>query len=269
MTEAITSMEILKSKQNFSDFIEAKSKSVIDDLLKDYPQRSVQIIIPQLTPNTDGLIDSLKQLSNSQKSYIFWFIANEREDLLNIAKNLNQIFINGCGIFIIKASLNDDKIDFECLLKPELVEKRNRVVNTNTPAKLLQKGYWEQYIDVCDASEHPEMQIKEALPRHYQNISIGKSGFQILQTVNTMSGYVASELLTTNLSMFEYLFDFKDDIEKMIGKLEWDRKPNNKTAKIRKIFEFDINHCDDYKEAILEHVKMAAQFKAMADKYLK
>ena len=84
-----------------------------------------------------------------------------------------------------------------------------------------------------------------------------------------MSGYVASELLTTNLSMFEYLFDFKDDIEKMIGKLEWDRKPNNKTAKIRKIFEFDINHCDDYKEAILEHVKMAAQFKAMADKYLK
>ena len=42
------------------------------------------------------------------------------------------------------------------------------------------------------------MQIKEALPQHYQNISIQKSGVQILQTVNTQRNYVASEIAINN-----------------------------------------------------------------------
>lgn len=269
MTDTITPIEILKSKQNFSDFIEAESKPVIDNLLKDYPQRSVQIIIPQLTPNTEGLIDSLKQLSDSQKSYIFWFITNEREDLLNISKNLNQIFINGCGIFIIKAFLNDDKIDFECLLKPELKIQTKRTKNENTPTKLLQKAYWEQYMDVCDASEYPDMQIKDALPRHYQNISIGKSGVQILQTVNTMEDYVASEIaISNNKEIFEKLLEHKEEIEKEVGTLEWDSKETNKSSKIRKTFKVDINHTDNYEAFIQEHVKMGAQLKAVVHKYL-
>lgn len=269
VTEKITPIEILKSKQKFSDFIEEKSQYVIDDLLKDCPHRGVQIVIPQLTPNTEGLIDSLKQLSSSQRSYIFWFIANEREDLLITLKNLNQIFVNGCGIFVIKTFLNEDKLDFECILKPELKTQVKRTINVNTPTKLLQKTYWEQYIDVCDASEYPEMQIKEALPRHYQYVSIQKAGVQILQTVNTVENYVASEITISNdKTIFEKLLIHKEEIEKEIGTLEWDSKETNKSSKIRKTFEADINHTNDYETFIQEHVKMGAQLKAVVHKYL-
>lgn len=69
-------------------------------------------------------------------------------------------------------------MEFECLLKPNLNLKTKREVNLNTSSKLLQKSYWEKYIEICDLSENPDMQIKEALPQHYQNISIQKAEYK-------------------------------------------------------------------------------------------
>lgn len=52
MTETITPIEILKSRQNFSDYIEKNADSVIQNLLKDYLSRPLQIIYPQLTQSS-------------------------------------------------------------------------------------------------------------------------------------------------------------------------------------------------------------------------
>ncbi len=270
MTETITATEVLKSRQNFSDYIEQNADTVIKNLLKDYPPRPLQIIYPQLTQSPDGLIEIVRQLEGNQKAYIFWFIVNEKEDLKNIALKLNLFFDkNYCGIFIIKAVLNEDKIEFEPVLKPELVVKQKREVNTNTPSKQLQKKYWDKYIELCDTSEHPEMQISEALPRHYQYISIGKAGIQILQTINTAKNYVASEIaINNNKSIYEFFFDLKDKIEDEIGELEWYCKDNTKSTKIRKVFEIDVNNPENHEKAILEQVKMGAELKAIIYKYL-
>ena len=74
-----------------------------------YPSRPLQIIYPQLTQSSDGLMEIVRQLEGNQKAYIFWFIVNEKEDLKNIALKLNLFFDkNYCGIFIIKAVLNED-----------------------------------------------------------------------------------------------------------------------------------------------------------------
>ena len=146
MTETITAIEVLKSRQNFTDYIEHNADTVIQNLLKDYPSRQLQIIYPQLTQSSDGLMELVSQLKGNQKAYLFWFIVNEKEDLKNIAMNLNHYFDkNYCGIFIIKAVLNEDKIEFEPVLKPELVVKQKREVNTNTPSKQLQKKYWDKF----------------------------------------------------------------------------------------------------------------------------
>ena len=125
--------------------------------------------------------------------------------------------------------------------------------NKDTPTKRLQKNYWDLYITECDISENPDMQIKEAVPQHYQNVSIQKNGIQILQTINTLSNYVASEIaINNNKELFNKLFKNKTNIEKEIGKLQWDSKDTNKSAKIRKIFSIDINNSKNHKKAILE-----------------
>ena len=51
----------------------------------------------------------------------------------------------------------------------------------------------------------------------------------------------------------------KEEIEDEIGHLEWDSKENNKSSKIRKIFEIDINNSDNHECAINEHIKMSAE----------
>ena len=138
MTETITAQEVLKSRQNFSNYIEKHKDKVIEELLKDYPNRGLHIICPQLTQNADGLIEAVGGLRGNQKAYIFWFIANEKEDLINIAKTLNHCFNqNYCGLFVIKTILNGDKIEFKPILKPEIPTKQVR--NNNTPAKQIQK----------------------------------------------------------------------------------------------------------------------------------
>ena len=266
MTETITPIEILKSRQNFSDYIEQNADTVIKNLLKDYPPRPLQIIYPQLTQSSDGLIEIVRQLEGNQKAYIFWFIVNEKEDLKNIALKLNLFFDkNYCGIFIIKAVLNGEKIEFEPILKPEIPSKQVR--NKNTRAKLLQKAYWEKYFEICDELQS-EMQVNPA-PQHYQYIPIGKKGVQIMQTVNTKDKYIATELfINSDKEIFNKLLEHKSEIEEKLGFLDWQALEDKKSSRIRQRLNYDISDASQIDKAVKDHIKMAEDFRETFKKYL-
>ena len=266
MTEAITAQEVLKSRQNFSNYIEKYKDDVINELLKDYPNRGLHIICPQLTQNADGLIEAVGELRGNQKAYIFWFIANEKEDLINIAKTLNHCFNqNYCGLFVIKTILNGDKIEFKPILKPEIPTKQVR--NNNTPAKQIQKEYWDRYFEVCDELQS-EMQINPA-PQHYQYISIGKKGVQIMQTVNTKDKYVATELFINNdKDIFNNLLKSKDEIETKLGFLDWQDLEGKKSSRIRQVLHYDITDTSNLYEIIKSHIKMAEDFRDTFKRFL-
>lgn len=266
MTETITAQEVLKSRQNFSNYIEKHKDKVIEELLKDYPNRGLHIICPQLTQNADGLMEAVSELRGNQKAYIFWFIVNEKEDLINIAKTLNHYFNqNYCGLFVIKTVLNGDKIEFKPILKPEIPTKQVR--NNNTPAKQIQKEYWDRYFEICDELQS-EMQINPA-PQHYQYISIGKKGVQIMQTVNTKDKYVATELfINSDKGIFNKLLKSKDEIETKLGFLDWQDLEGKKSSRIRQVLHYDITDTNNIDETIKSHIKMAEDFKETFRKFL-
>lgn len=270
MTENTINLEnVFKSRANFEDYMNNSPLPVeICQAMQNYQKKNVEKIA-ELTQNFQTFLNKVGDANFNPKQYLVWIVTNPKTEILNTMRIINQNGTNGLEIFIFKAFLNEDKMAFECLLKPELVVKKKRDVNTNTPSKQLQKAMWEKYIDICDASEYPDMQIKEAAPQHYQNISIGKAGVQILQTINTQNKYVASEIsINNNKEIFAKLFEHKEKIEKEIGGLEWDSKENVKSAKIRKIFNIDINKSENHEKAILELVKMGAELKAIIHKYL-
>ena len=177
----ITALEAFKSRQNFSEFIESQlSHPSIVSVLDSYPKKNGQVIlqIAELTQSLDlfNNIISDSMIENLPHTpLLVWIVANEKERILRLADFLNNRAKTG-WIFVFKASLNDDKIAFECLLKPQIPEKKTRVVNTNTPAKQLQQEYWQAYFDKCDELQS-EMQVNPA-PRHYQYIGIGKKVFR-------------------------------------------------------------------------------------------
>lgn len=266
MTETLTPIEILKSRQNFTDYIEAHSSEITTELLKDYPARELLIICSQLTQNSDGLITLANQLQGNKKAYIFWFVVNEKKELKNIAQNLNSFFDkNFCGIFLIKAFLNNEKIDFECLLKPEIGAKSR--YSYNTPAKKLQNEYWQRYSEICDelASDN------QVSPRyqHWQYLPMHKAGVCLMLSINTQQKYIGADLVVnSNKYIFEKLYSQKDEIEKELGELEWVNIPGQKSSRIRKAFDYDITDKSGRDEAIKKHIKLAEDFKSVFPKYL-
>ena len=260
MTE-ITADEALRSKQKFTEYIQNHSGEVIKDLLLDYPYRLINIVYPQLTASSEGLVDAVNKLKFNDKAYIFWFVANEKEDLTKVATILNQNFDKkSFGIFIIKACLNDNKMEFNCILKPE------HSINKNTPCKVMQKQYWEKYFEICDEMAL-DLQVNPQY-QHWQYLPMHKRRVCLMLSVSIQKEYIGVDLVISDKTIYKYLYNLKDKIEAVLGELEWINEPNNKTTKIRKTLPFDVSDLNTQEKAVKEHINLALQFTEPFSTYL-
>lgn len=196
MTNAeITVKTVLKTKANFEKFIEEYNPQIITSTIAGMPNANDRIVVKicDLTQNIDTLMDALTEeiIVNLEKPPIVaWMVTNEKEKIQNFVRILNQQSgTRGLKIFVFKASVNQDEsdINIECILKPQYKENKY-VRNDNTHAKIIQNEYWKKYLEITGRKISPG-------PRHYQRISVGKSGVEIMQTVNTAKNYVATEIL--------------------------------------------------------------------------
>jgi len=260
-TLTLTAEQAFKSRKNFEDFLQKHDKNFVDDLIKDYPHNNVVTIITDLTQNSETFLNAFYEFGDL-KPYIVWIVANEKESLVKCVKLLNEHFTKGCGIFLIKAFLNGDKMEFEILAKPNKNAK-----NSATETKLIQLNYWTKYFEICD-SLNCDLQVKPA-PQHWQYIPIGKAGVSIQLTINTQQNYVACELLINHdKEIFYSLEKSKDKIEKQLGELDWQELQGKKSSRIRKIYSIDITNEENRETAIKEQIRMAEDFKSTFIKYL-
>lgn len=106
-------------------------------------------------------------------------------------------------------------------------------------------------------------------PQHYQYISIGKKGVQIMQTVNTKDKYVATELFINNdKDIFNNLLKSKDEIETKLGFLDWQDLEGKKSSRIRQVLHYDITDTSNLYEIIKSHIKMAEDFRDTFKRFL-
>ena len=236
MTNAeINTKTILKTRANFEKYLEEYNPEIITSTIAGYPNVNGRVIVKicDLTQNIDTFLNALADptVKNlAQPPIVAWLVTSEREKIQNLINIMNnQSKSKDIQTFVFKASLNNDEsdIDIECILKPEKKagssERRN-----DTPAKLLQNNYWIEYSKLSDRKITPA-------PRHYQALSIGKGGVQILQTVNTAEKYVATEILIRDdKELFEKLLQHKEEIEQKIGELSWQKIEGKKSSRIRK-----------------------------------
>ena len=273
MTQELTPKEILKSKKDFSDFIENYNPPAVTLLLAEYPQAEGKVIVKlgNLTQNTETfgslLNDSLVR-EFTLPPYITWFVVNEKEEILNQIKTINKYAVTGFGIFVFKVFLNDDKIDVKCILKPELKPNKEKI-KTISKTGGIQLDYWNVYAEVCDEMGEGDFQITPAV-QHYQNISIGVKDAYIKQTISVKSNYVASEIfIGNNKGLFTELESHKKELEKELGAMDWQNLPTNKSANIRRIKFVDFTNPDRYQEFAKEHIELAVKIKEVFMNYLK
>ena len=255
-TNTITLEEAVKSKDKFSKFVKEQNEKYINEILQDYPERSLNIILPQLTPNSEGLVEALKVIKSNQKCYVFWFIVNEKESITTLSNFLNNNFVNGCGVFIFKADLNDEKIAFKCILKPTIKSKERNKVQSKTNS--LQLDYWNKYVEVCDEIGAGNYQIT-AKPQHYADIRSNIKSVGLKQTVSFKENYVATEINLNNKSKYDILLEHKSEIEKQTGELVWHNLASNKNSTIRYVYNTDLSDPDKYIDAIKIQIEKAEQ----------
>lgn len=268
MTETLsfTAEQAFKSRKNFEDFVKDCDKGDIIRTLANYPQSDGKVIatVAELTQSADTLISTLAEIQRyKQPPFIVWVVANEKENLVRSIKSLNSFLVKGCGIFLFKAYLNDNKMAFESLIQPQKTAKRN----SNTDTKQIQAGYWQKYFKICDSLES-DMQVKPA-SQHWQYISIGKAGVSIQLTINTQQNYVGCELLiNNNKEIFYTLAKSKEKIEKQLGELDWQELKGKKSSRVRKVYSVDITQETNWETAVKEQIRMAEEFKSTFTKYL-
>ena len=139
----ITPEEALKSKKNFEEFMADYYPPIVTSTLASYPKADGQTVVSicDLTQKMEtmvSLLNEIESLNLNKAPFIVWYVTSEKEELVTAAKTLNHFAIKGIKIFIFKAFLNGDKMGFECLLKPELNDKKSYTRNENTPAKIFQ-----------------------------------------------------------------------------------------------------------------------------------
>ena len=268
----ITAEQALKSKQNFSEFLENSTPVQVTSTIADYQAKSGKVVVTltDLTQNFDTFVDVVNDptvLELPQKPYFAWIVTNPKERIMNVLRTINDSSTGDLGIFVFKAFLNGDKMDFECLLKPELKGKEKKARGI-TKTMGIWYDYWKAYSEVCDEIGEGDYQVKPAT-QHYQNISIGLAGAYIKQTVGVKSNYVASELfIGNNKQLFTNLKEHKEEIEKELGTLTWDCKDSNKSCFIRRMIFVDFTNPDRYAEFAKQHIELAIKVRETFFKYI-
>ena len=266
---AFTLEEVFKSKAKFEEFMnESALPNPIEEVMKNYPRLPL-VRIADLTQNFETYLNTVgsEDFDTGKDQYLIWTVTSEKEKFVKAMQTINNKGTKGLNVFIFKASLNEDKTVFECLLKPEL--KKQRVTNKNTDAKLLQKELWQQYIDECDNSEHPELQIKEALPQHYQYVPINRKYVQLALNILVDENCITADIsIPSKKEVYEELLIHKEEIEKKVGELIWYNKEGIKATKIRKEFPIDLTNPKNYEKAIKKLIEIGAEMTTVAEDYL-
>lgn len=263
MTEKLTPIEILKSKQNFSNFM-ADTPAFIISTLADYPQANGKVIleVAELTQNIETFNNLLADpmVENfEQPPFLVWTVTNPKEKIIQELKTLNKFGTKGFGIFVFKAFLKDDKIEFECVLKPEL--------SATNLAKEIQYQYWKEFNKIV-INRKLGYSIKPQ-SKHWQYISSGKRRSSFMLVANTQDKCIGIDLIISkDKTIYDNLYKFKKEIEEQLGDLEWVNKERNKTCKVRKILNCDISDTSKHLEIIEKHIELIRDFKTTLTKYM-
>lgn len=258
----LTLQEAFKSKAKFEELMSKQTIPEFEDIIKQYPHNTVIVKITDLTQNIETFLNAINELGDITP-YIVWIVVNEKENIMKVAKFFNRASIKNAGIFVFKASLIDNNLGFNCILKPT-ISKQN---SGGGKAKQIQLEYWKKYFEICD-EVGSDMQVTPK-PQHWQYIPMGKTGVSIQLSVGTKIPYICVDLaINNNKDTFDKLQSKSTLIEKELGVLDWVNEPNTKSSKIRKTVEYDITDESKVEDAIKAHIKLAEAFKNTFSKYL-
>lgn len=239
---------------------EAKTGSFSTDILAVEANTDNKIIIENQLEQTnhDHLGKIITYASGHDAKTIIWIVKEAREEHRQAIDWLNEHTDEEINIFLCRIELwkiGDSSIapKFQIVSSPNNWTKTiKRSIDGNvSDTKMLQYQYWAKLSDEIDNS-YSKFNSRKPKAQHWYHLAIGSSLAHISLTINTQTDEIRSQIwIRDNKPLFDYLFEFKEDIESDVGfELNWQRLDNKKAAYINISSDFNIDNENDWSEAI-------------------
>ena len=135
---------------------------------------------------------------------------------------------------------------------------RTRRADERSPTKETQLRYWTAFREVLRSAEGPATPTK-ALPQHWMNVSIGRTGFRLAPGTNSRDSWIRAELYLDDGDLkkrppyrdanayFKALEQSSETIERELGlSLNWEDLPNSGSCRVAIYKECDPTDESDW-----------------------
>jgi len=228
--------------------------------------------------NHDHLGKIITYASGLDAKVIVWVVKEAKEEHRAAVEWLNNNTTKDINFFLIEIHAyrigdSDPAPKFEVIEKPNDFVKRSKVrsndseLNKSEAERLF---FWEQFNQTVAERGKP-FNIRKATSDHWYDIAIGTSEAHIAIDLVNKAGKIVVELyINDNKTLFDELYEKKDEIEEKLGfTMTWDRLNNKKASRIKN-YTAGLNFEDhtNYEELINHIIDVAVKVRDVFRPYI-
>lgn len=192
---------------------------------------------------------------------IVWIASKFNDEHTDAIQWLNKNSREGVDLFAIRLEvwrIGDSKpaVRFNAVEEPsEWQEKAKRTEGELTETKTLQEEFWTTFRDRIESSETP-LRPRKPKPQHWYDNPIGRSGFKLQFTANTVEDKIYCQLIIRDdAEAYQQLDAEREQIEEQFGEqLVWsapeDAQGESKRSKISLSRTCDLSKREDWEDYI-------------------
>lgn len=175
---------------------------------------------------------------------VIWIAESFRSEHVAALDFLNQYTTSELNFFAVEITLwriADSPLapSFNVVVKPNNWSKSSResarMAATATPTKLLQQKFWIGWLGHLDANKS-SIRPQKPGPKHWLNISLGRSGVHMAAIVNSRESRLGLEVYINHQDSKKYFAQLREQrqsIEAQLGfELDWRELPDKNACRI-------------------------------------
>ncbi len=210
-------------------------------------------------------------------SHVIWIVRDVREEHQQAIEWLNEHTDDEIGFFLVSIELwqigdSPAAPKFQVLCRPNTWQRAIRGAARSgdlSETKLHQLKFWEQFKEYS-VEHYPEIKLRIPRPRHWFQISIGRSDAHLTLVVDTIKNMARCGLtIRDSKELFHALHARKDEIETELGipeDLEWREMPTSKSSRIFAIRPIRFEDQSTWPDAIAWLTERSLIFKRVFQK---
>lgn len=228
--------------------------------------------------NHDHLGKIITYASGLDAKVVVWIVKEAKEEHKSAIEWLNNNTINDIGFFLIeihayKIGDSEPAPKFEVVEKPNDFIKRSKStfdddeLNKSQSERLI---FWEQFNEHVISKGKP-FSVRKPTTRHWYNVAMGTTeAHMCVSLINTDNTIVIETYISDNKTLFDQLYENKDEIEKEFGsELVWDRLDGKKASRIKHYIPgLDFDDHSNYNELIDQAIDCTVRMRDVFKKYL-